>query len=83
MKSKDTVYLLLAVIILLVAGYLGFTKLGKKTSANAAVRVEVVGVIPSNFDNTALNQLNDPTQVKDFSTPPDFSGLGNTAPFGQ
>lgn len=83
MKTKDIVYLVLAVLILLVAGYVGVTRLGKKPSSAAGVQVEVIGTIPSSFDGTALNQLNDPTQVKDFSTPVDFSGLGNTSPFGK
>ena len=84
MKSKDILYLVLAVIILLVAAYIGVTKLGSKPSSSTkGTQVEVVGSIPSNFDDTAKSQLNDPTQVKDFASPVDFSGLNNTSPFGK
>jgi hypothetical protein len=83
-KSKDIAYLVLAVVILLVAAYIGVTKLGNKpASAQKGVQVEVVGAIPSSFDSGALTQLNDPTQVKDSSSPIDFSGLNNTSPFGR
>lgn len=84
MKSKDILFLVLAVAILMVAGYIGYTQLlAKKPASSSGVQVEVIGNIPSTFDSTAMAQLNDPTQVRDFSTPIDFSGLGNTAPFGK
>jgi hypothetical protein len=84
MKTKDLLFLVLAVIIMLVAGYVGFTQiLGKKTSSSSGVQVEVIGNIPSSFDGTALAQLNDPTKVKDFNAPIDFGNLGNTSPFGK
>ena len=85
MKSKDIVALSVAVLIFLVAGYIMFTQvLGKKqTSASSGVQVEVIGEIPSTFDSNALNELNDGTKVKDFASPVDFSGLGNTIPFGR
>ena len=85
MKSKDIVALTVAVVIFLAAGYIMFTQvLGKKqSSANAGVQVEVIGEIPASFNNDALTELNDGTKVKDFASPVDFSGLGNTAPFGK
>jgi hypothetical protein len=84
MKTKDILFLVLAVAILLVAAYIGFTKLGNKpSSASSGMQVEVVGSIPSGFDTMALNQLNDPTKIKDFGTPVDFAGLGNNSPFGK
>jgi hypothetical protein len=84
-KSKDVAALTVAALIFLAAGYILFTQvLGKKQStANAGVQVEVIGQIPSTFDSDALNTLNDPTKVKDFSSPVDFSGLGNQTPFGK
>jgi len=83
-KQKDLVLLLLAVTIFLVAGYVGYTQLVPKKagSASAGVPVEKVGAIPDSFDQGALTQLGDPTKVVDYSTPQDFSGLNNTAPFG-
>lgn len=75
--------LLVAVVIFLGAGYIGYTQLmPKKSTAAAGVQVEKVGLIPDSFDQAALSQLGDPTKVVDFSTPQDFSGLNNTAPFG-
>ena len=82
MKQKDLVYLLLAVTIFLVAGYVGYTQLLPKKTANVGVTVEKVGIIPDSFDQTALSTLGDQTKVVDFSTPLDFTGLDNTAPFG-
>jgi hypothetical protein len=84
-KKKDIMALMLAVVIFLAAGYIGFTQiLGKKKGSSSAggVQVEVIGSIPASFDSGALSDLNDPTKVKDFSVPVDFSGLNNTAPFG-
>lgn len=84
MKSKDVLFLVLAVVILLAAAYIGVTQLGKKpASSSIGTQVEVIGSIPGSFDSTSLNQLSDPTQVKDFSTPVDLSGLDNTSPFGK
>lgn len=84
MKPKDLAMLMVAVAILLVAGYLGYTQLmPKKTTAAKTVQVEVVGSIPSAMDQTAITQLNDPTQVKDLDSPPDLTGLNNSTPFGQ
>jgi hypothetical protein len=85
MKSKDLVYLLLAVVILLAAGYLGYTQLApKKGAANKGAQVEVVGVIGADFDGAAMAALTDGSKVRDFSQPLDLSnGLGNQAVFGQ
>jgi hypothetical protein len=83
MKQKDLVYLLLAVVIFLVAGYVGYTQLvPKKTGASSVVQVEKIGLIPAEMDQAGLTALNDPTRVKDYSSPVDLGGLGNTAPFG-
>jgi hypothetical protein len=81
-KTKDLVYLLLAVVILLVAGYLGYTQLLPKKATSKVVEVEVVGVIPGQLDPIGMGWLNDQTKVRDYDSPVDLSGLGNTAPFG-
>jgi hypothetical protein len=84
MKSKDIVYLLLAVVILLVAGYLGYTQLVPQQKGAKTVQVEVVGPIDENFDGAALAQVTDGSKVRDFGVQLDLtSGLNNQAPFGQ
>ena len=84
MKTKDIVYILLAVAILLVAGYIAFTQLVPKTASAKKVQVEVVGSISPDFDQAALTQLSDGTKIRDFSVPLDLSsGLGNKDIFGQ
>jgi hypothetical protein len=84
MKRKDMIYLLLAVVIFLVAGYVGYTQLiPHKASATAnGVQVENVGSIPSTLSGSGLTLLGNPTKARDFQPPSDFSGLGNAAPFG-
>jgi hypothetical protein len=77
-------YLLLAVGILLVAGYLGYTQLvPKSTTGSSAVTVEKVGVIPSDMDSAGTDRINDTAKVIDYNLPVDLTGLGNQAPFGQ
>ncbi len=83
MKKKDMIYLVFAVGILLVAGYVGYTQLVPKKSAAKTVEVDKIGAIPADFDSGALARLNDPTKVRDFSSPVDLTGLGNKAVFGQ
>jgi hypothetical protein len=82
MKQRDVVYLVLAVIILLGAGYIGYTQLVPKKSSASGVQVETVGVIPSTLDEAGMNLLKDPQKVQDFNSPVDLSGLGNGAIFG-
>lgn len=86
MKKKDVIYAVLAVVILMVAGYIAYTQLVPKktaTAADAGVTVEVVGVIPSSLNEQGLAILADPKQVVNFNSPVDFTGLGNAAPFGR
>jgi hypothetical protein len=83
-KQKDIVYLLLAVVILLVAGYVGYTQLVPKKGGSAkGVEGDKGGVVPSELDQAGLSILSDPAKVRDFSLPVDFTGLGNKTPFGQ
>ena len=83
MKKKDLIYALLAVVILLVAGYLGYSQLKPKSAASSVVVVEKVGIIPAHLDANGLARLNDRNMTTDYNTAVDFSGLGNKAPFGK
>ncbi len=87
MKRKDLTYLVLAVIILLVAGYLAYTQLlNNKTAkpASSGVSVEIVGTIPSDFNSDAQKLLLDNSRSVDYSVPASLTtGLGNSAVFGQ
>jgi hypothetical protein len=85
MKSKDVMYMLLAVVILMVAGYLAYTQLApKKSAGQQGATVEVVGPISADFDSVAMADLTNPDKARDFSVPIDLSnGLSNQAIFGQ
>lgn len=84
MKKKDMIFALLAVVILLVAGYIGYTQLApKSTTATNTVEVEKVGVIPADLDTGGLKAITDTTRVLDFNAAVDLTGLGTAAPFGQ
>ena len=83
MKSKDIFYLLIAVVILLGAGYLGYTQLMPKKTADQGVKVEVVGDIPADMDQSALATIRDRDKVVDYSVLIDLTtGLNNAQPFG-
>lgn len=84
MKKKDLIYLVLAVVIFLVAGYIGYTQLVPQRggAASKVVQVEKIGVIPEELDSAGMTALGDLTKVRDFSTPVDLTGLGNAAVFG-
>ena len=83
MKQKDMIYLLIAVVILLVAGYVVYLNLMPKTETSSEVKVNIVGKIPSELDRQGIADLTDPAKAKDFSSPVEFSGLNNPAPFGR
>ncbi len=85
MKPKDIGALVIAVVIFLVAGYLAYTQLVPKTASQGeGVKVEVVGVIASEFDSAALETLADSSKVRDYSVLIDLTtGLNNQAVFGQ
>jgi hypothetical protein len=82
-KKKDLFYLLLAVVIIMVAGYVGYTQLVPKQATAKEVTVEKVGIIPDKFDDDGIKWLSDDKNVQDFDSPVDLSGLGNPTPFGQ
>ena len=83
MKQKDMIYMLLAVVILLVAGYVVYTNLVPQDTTSSEVKVNVVGKIPTEVDPDGIKALNDPAKANDFSSPIEFSGLNNPAPFGR
>ena len=82
MKKKDTIYAVLAVLILMVAGYIGYTQLVPHKAADAGVKVEKVGSIPAQLDSQGMARISDVNAVMDFNLPVDLTGLGNQAPFG-
>jgi hypothetical protein len=82
-KQKDLVYLVIAVVIILVAGYVVYLNLAPKNSAGSEVKVNIVGAIPSEMDSEGQKSLADPTKTKDYSSPIEFTGLNNAAPFGK
>jgi hypothetical protein len=83
-KTKDVVYLLIAVTIFLGAGYVGYTQLvPAKSKGSKSVTVEVVGKVPGSLDKSGIDRLNDSSKVLDYDSPVDLSNLGNTQPFGK
>jgi hypothetical protein len=83
MKQKDIMYIVLAGVIFVGAGFLAYTQLMPHQSGPKKVEVEVVGVIPDKLSEKAMDRLTDPTTVVDFNLPVDLQGLGNAKPFGQ
>ena len=83
MKKKDIFYLALAVLILVVAGYIGYTQFLGKSASGKAIQVEVVGAITSEMSSNGLATISDPSKTQDFFTAIDLNtGLKNAAPFG-
>ena len=84
MKSKDVSYMVLAALILVVAGYLAFTKLAPKPGVSKDSQVEVVGTFPSEMDSAAKERITNNSLTQDYAADFDLkSGLQNPAPFGQ
>ncbi|MBW4061303.1 hypothetical protein HJC99_01885 [Candidatus Saccharibacteria bacterium] len=88
MKKKDIVSLVIAVVILMAAGYIAYTQLlsPKQTATGetkGATQVDVIGAIPASLDSAGLATLNDPTKTVDYTPQIDLTtGLGNPTPFG-
>lgn len=81
MKRKEIVQLLVAVVILVIAGYVIYLNFGPKGDSKNQLTYEKITPINPNFDDQALQQLTD-INVKDFYAPPDLkSGIGNPQPF--
>lgn len=83
MKKKDITYLIIAAVIFVIVGFVGYSQLGGKSSSSKhTAQVDVVVPISSDFDTTALGKLQDPGTARDFYTPIDLnSGLNNSNPF--
>lgn len=82
MKRKDMIYLILAVVILAVTGYIGYGLLVPKSAQTNQVQVEVITPIQAEFDQSALRALSDDKSARDFTPLVDLSnGLGNPKPF--
>lgn len=81
MKTKDIIFLVLAGIILVVAGTISFGILTKNSSKPRQATVEIIEAIKPGFDNQSLQAISDMGKARDFSTPIDLSGLGNANPF--
>ncbi len=85
MKRKDVTVLVFAVVLLMGAGYLGFTQLAPKPSEQAQQGVEVVtvGAIPGALDTVGLERTKESERVKWHGSPFNLEGLNNTTPFGK
>jgi flagellar basal body-associated protein FliL len=86
MKKKDLMALVIAVAIMLVAGYLVYTQVmpQKSGAASQGVQVEVVGPIASDFDPSVMDTLSDSSKVRNFAVSLDLTtGLANPTIFGQ
>lgn len=84
MKQKEIIQLLVAVVILAVAGTIIYSFFfPNKGSASKTVTYTKVTPINTDFSQEALSQLTNSSKSRDFYNAPDLkSGLGNTAPFG-
>ncbi|HVE81188.1 MAG TPA: hypothetical protein VNA68_03595 [Candidatus Dormibacteraeota bacterium] len=83
MKRKEMIQLVVAITILLAAGYLIFTMLVPRKAANQkGLTYEKVTPINPDFNEEALRSLTDSSLSRDFYAPPDLkSGVGNSQPF--
>jgi|GEM_PF-1288763 flagellar basal body-associated protein FliL len=86
MKTKDIVYLIIAVVIFAVAGYLLFTILvpSKPTAAsNLSNQAEVVGTVDDKLNYSVVSELSDTTKNVDYTVNLDLNtGVGNPSVFG-
>jgi len=87
MKTKDIVYLILAVVIFAVAGYLLFTILlpsNPTAATKLSNQAEVVGVIDDKLNYSVVTELSDTTKNVDYTVNLDLgNGVGNPSVFGQ
>lgn len=80
MKKKDTVYLVILLVMGLVAAVLLLPGLTKGSSKKTAT-VEVVPVITSDYDAQAKATIDDPSKVINYTPPKDLTNLGKSHPF--
>jgi flagellar basal body-associated protein FliL len=90
MKRNELIALVIALVLLVGAGYYFLSQSsgsGSSSAAAAAIaanQVEVAPSIAANLDEgKTLDQMDPIYHVKDFKQTPDLSNLGNNAPFGQ
>ncbi len=83
MKSKDLLYLSIAIVLFVVTGILAVSQLGiGKSLFSREATVEVVAPISSELNQNVLTALTDGVQTRDFTPPIDLqNGLGNPRPF--
>lgn len=86
MKKKDIIYLFIAVVILLGAGYLAYTQViaPKSQTGEQEVTAEVVGEIKPDFSADAMSAITDATKNRDYAVEIDINaGVNNPAVFGK
>ncbi|HSX41017.1 MAG TPA: hypothetical protein VLF21_00025 [Candidatus Saccharimonadales bacterium] len=83
MKQKEIVQLMVAIVILALAGLVLFSIFGPKSSNPEALTYTKVTKLDTEFDQTTMNHLSDSSKSRDFYVDPDLkSGLNNSQPFG-
>ena len=84
MKTKEIIQLVVAVLILAIAGLLLYSTLGpKKAAGSDQVTYEKITMINPQFNTDYLDRMANAQEFRDFYTDPDLqNGLGNSSPFG-
>lgn len=81
-KGKDLAYIVITVIVLAVAGTLGYRQL--TDANNKGVTVEVVKPVGAQFNTSALDHIRNDEVSKNFVVPLNIgTGVGTSNPFGQ
>lgn len=83
MKTKEMIQAVVAVMVLVAAGYLIYSQLVPKKPKSASVAtIHKITPIEPSFNEDGLRRIGDSSQVRNFYTAPDLqNGLGNTHPF--
>ena len=80
MKTKDLLYICVALALFIVVGAVFYSQFGKK--ATNVTYVEVVDPVSSELNNDVVKVLIDATKSRDFTPVIDLNnGLGNPKPF--
>ncbi len=80
MKTKDLLYICVALALFIVVGAVFYSQFAKK--ASNVTYVEVVDPISSDLNNDVVTVLIDATKSRDFTPVIDLhNGLGNPKPF--
>lgn len=81
MKKKELIQLIVALIIIVIAGFLLFQQFAPKGEPKP-LTYEAITPIEPNYNEEALRALNDSSKAKNFYNAPDLkSGVGNSSPF--